>query len=126
MLGFVGCGECGSVRGTYSKICATCQRRKRRSEQQRNRRSGTPDPTVAIAQSSLLELVASQNQVSALKEYFEKIEPKSEVQLSPRSLTRIQQILTKVDHAMEAFITQYGKSIDPQPPAPVRRYRKRQ
>ena len=121
----MGCGECGTARGNYNAVCATCQGRKRRSQQQRNRRKGSPEKMILISQNSAKRLIQMEKQLSDLHGYFIRIPNDSVSPLSPKTVKGIQDSLKSNIDALEGFLSEAVPQFDEQPATPIRRYRRR-
>ena len=125
MLGFMGCGECGSVRGNYNASCSLCQKRKRRSEQQRNRRLGSPEIRVPVLPSSIRGIRDTQRTINRLRDYFTAYSRNPAIRIDERSLTDILAALNSSDRHLAVFLTAFDDSLEQERPKPVRRYRRR-
>ena len=125
MLRIMGCGECGSTRGSYSAICGTCQKRKRRSEQQRNRRTGAPDPRISIPPSAIQRIRETQLKITRMQVYFTRYSQNPENTISESTLKRILSELEISRDSLNQFLTTCEDLSDQESPRPIRRYRRR-
>ena len=125
MLSFMGCGECGAIRGSYSKICDTCQRRKRRSEQQRNRRTGAPEPRITVPPSAIQGIREIQLGISRMQEFFTRYSKNPGSTMSESTLRRILLDLEISSERLNQFLTTCKDLSGQEDTRPIRRYRRR-
>lgn len=125
MLRFMGCGECGAIRGRYNSSCGLCKRRKRRSEQQRNRRTGSPSPLISVRQSSVEAMREVHATLLRLHEYFDWRARNPAGNLSAENLDRIQSNLDYSLRLLMNFESATEGKFDAEQVKPIRRYRQR-
>ena len=127
MLVFMGCEECGTSRGNYSAECVKCKVRKRRSQQQRNRRSGNPEKRVQLSASRARELAESRKHLQRALDFLqfaidnphEVLETQSVVNLS----LQVNLAISSLDICLED-LKPYLESVGPEPIRPYRSRRK--
>jgi hypothetical protein len=125
MLRFMSCRECGAIRGSYSTICGTCQKRKRRSEQQRNRRTGAPDPRITVPPGAIQRIRETQLKITRMQVYFTRYSQNPENTISESTLKRILSELEISRDSLNQFLTTCEDLSDQESPRPIRRYRRR-
>lgn len=125
MLRFVGCGECGATRGSYSTICGTCQKRKRRSQQQRNRRTGAPEPRATVPPGAIQGIRETQLKITRMQDFFTKYSQNPVNPLTDLTLKRILSDLEISSDRVKHFLSTCEDLSDQERPRPIRRYRRR-
>lgn len=120
----MGCGECDALRGNYSAICGTCQKRKRRSEQQRNRRTGAPDPRITVPPGAIHGIRETQHKITRMQGYFTRYSQNPGSTISESTLKRILSDLEISSDRVKQFLTTCEDLSDQERPRPIRRYRK--
>jgi hypothetical protein len=125
MLRIMGCGECGAIRGSYSAICGTCQKRKRRSEQQRNRRTGAPDSRATVPPGAIQGIRETQLKITRMQVFFTRYSQNPVKPLTDLTIKRILADLEISSERVKLFLTTCEDLSGQDRPRPIRRYRRR-
>ena len=77
------CAGCGAKRGTYRTDCDACQHRRRQTQQQRNRRTGSHIPQATLDGGDVNRLVSLRSSLDELVRRFERARRRSEQEGRP-------------------------------------------
>ena len=123
MLNSMKCCEFDSTKGAYNPSCRACQLRKRRTQQQRKRRTGSSELGITVPQESVIQLRDAASELDRIRAHFAQFENLKTTPPTPESLNKVRLALDSSVGTIRRFINDAIPPPDQKLPQPIRRYR---